>query len=394
MIGIIYAFPYILLFVLTLILSLPIVRSINYLKVPGDSAYRYFVFACVFLFFFGFRGYIYTDWVVYAVFYDKLPNIGSLPDVCNFITSSEYALVGWERGFLLYSILIKSISFNYFSWQFIFVLNDFIVLILVFRNYISQKNVVLCFLFFLMYGGIVIEFNLLRNSKALLFFYLSIKYLKDKKVVPYIVLNLIGALFHTASFLFIPLYFILNRKYSTKLVFLLYVVGNFIFIFRISWLLPIIDVILHFFSLGRISLVMKDYINSQSYGITLSYVQRLVEFLIIIFIGKKYVSYDKYYYLYNMFFLYHFVYLFFTEILVFVERFSILFVFSYWILLPKFFENLTLKNKKIFLLFFFYWGLIVLIKSNAKVVCYYDNYLLNYLDYNERKLILDAFYNQ
>ena len=175
MVSLLYSIPYILLFLLTMLAALPIYDKKH--KCSSDFLLRYFLFCCLFLCFFGLRGFVYTDWLTYVVFYNEIPVLSSGWSIIrNFLTNSEYALAGWEKGFIIYSICMKSISIDYFGWQFLFVLTDFIVLMFVFQKYVSLQNSILCFLFFLLYGGFLIEFNLLRNAKSLLFFYASIKY--------------------------------------------------------------------------------------------------------------------------------------------------------------------------------------------------------------------------
>jgi hypothetical protein len=363
------------------------IKSINVLLIFYYGIFCFVVYFCVF---FGLRGFVYTDWLTYVVFYNEIPVLSSGWSIIrNFLTNSEYALAGWEKGFIIYSICMKSISIDYFGWQFLFVLTDFIVLMFVFQKYVSLQNSILCFL---LYGGFLIEFNLLRNAKSLLFFYASIKYLHDRRPMPYICLNLVGCLFHTSSLVFIPCYFLFTQKYSIRFIFCIYLFANIVFLFHIPWIMSAGEFVLRIVKLERILTVLKIYMKGKSYGITFAYLQRTIEFFLIFFIAMKYVPYGKYYYLYNMFFLYHFCYLLFSEILVFVERFPILLVSSYWLLLPKLFENI--KYKKLFLLFFLVLGLVVLGKSNSRAICIYDNYLFDYMSYDMRKNIMHEFYGQ
>lgn len=207
------------------------IKSINVLLIFYYGIFCFVVYFCVF---FGLRGFVYTDWLTYVVFYNEIPALSSGWSIIrNFLTNSEYALAGWEKGFIIYSICMKSISIDYFGWQFLFVLTDFIVLMFVFQKYVSLQNSILCFL---LYGGFLIEFNLLRNAKSLLFFYASIKYLHDRRPMPYICLNLVGCLFHTSSLVFIPCYFLFTQKYSIRFIFCIYLFANIVFLFHIHGL--------------------------------------------------------------------------------------------------------------------------------------------------------------
>lgn len=85
---------------------------------------------------------------------------------------------GYEKGFILYSILIKSLFSNYFIWVFIGSLLDLIVI-----HKIITKNTnyyILAVIMFILFGGLTIEFNLYRNSKAIICFLLSINYLQKE----------------------------------------------------------------------------------------------------------------------------------------------------------------------------------------------------------------------
>lgn len=58
--------------------------------------------------------------------------------------------------------------------------------------------------------------NLIRQSIATAFFLLAYPYLKDRKLLPYTALILIGGLFHNSLLFLFPLYFLLPLKQSKK----------------------------------------------------------------------------------------------------------------------------------------------------------------------------------
>ena len=59
--------------------------------------------------------------------------------------------------------------------------------------------------------------NGVRQSVAIMIFYYSFKYIEKHNFKKYAILNGIGFLFHSSAILFIPLYFILNKKYKFKM---------------------------------------------------------------------------------------------------------------------------------------------------------------------------------
>ena len=155
----IYAFPYILYFFsLAFLFLMPI-------QVGFKNRYfiTHFYTILTILLFIGFRGFIVTDWVVYYKFYSFVPDLFS-------VNESFWNYLNWERGFLLYTLLIKTLTRNYFIFQFISFLIDLLFIDYFIKNNVSEKNYVLAYICFFVFQGFIIEVNLLRSSKAICLF--------------------------------------------------------------------------------------------------------------------------------------------------------------------------------------------------------------------------------
>lgn len=161
----------------------------------------------ILLWFIGLRGHMYSDFIVYYPLFEELPAISDLE-------VGDYLM---EPGFIIYSSLIKTIFPNYFIWIFINTSIDLLVFYHVFKRYTEFR--ILPLIFFIAYMGLSIEFNLYRNVKALDLFLLSIPYLQQRRIVPYMFLNLLGATFHVSSLIYIPMYFLLHKNIGQGLVF-------------------------------------------------------------------------------------------------------------------------------------------------------------------------------
>ncbi|UYI80136.1 MAG: EpsG family protein [Fusobacterium varium] len=74
--------------------------------------------------------------------------------------------------------------------------------------------------------GIALEIDMMRNIKSILLFLCSIKYIKERKPVVFIALNILGMMFHSSSAIYFPMYFILNIKWNRKFILGLFVLGN------------------------------------------------------------------------------------------------------------------------------------------------------------------------
>ena len=125
----------------------------------------------IFLLFFGFRGYVYTDFVNYKPFFDLLDGFKSIPEVL--------IIKGWEPGFVAYSALCKAIFPNYFVWNIISTAIDLFLLYKILERY--SNNHLLSLLTFFVIGATALEFNVLRNAKAIFIFLYALPMHQEKE---------------------------------------------------------------------------------------------------------------------------------------------------------------------------------------------------------------------
>ena len=93
-------------------MSLPVASSNGISKKSAlyfNSIRCFAVFFLLFVFI-GLRTFVLTDFKVYFLFYDRLPSLlDGMDAVARSLQNSQ-----WEKGFILYSILLKTISGDYF----------------------------------------------------------------------------------------------------------------------------------------------------------------------------------------------------------------------------------------------------------------------------------------
>ena len=90
----------------------------------------------------------------------------------------------------------------------------------------------LSILLFLVYSGFQIQYDLLRNIKAILIFFFSIYYLERNRKIIVIGLLILEILFHSSSIVYLPVYYIIKKnilKYK-KIIYSLTLIGVIIFI--------------------------------------------------------------------------------------------------------------------------------------------------------------------
>ncbi|KAA6340149.1 hypothetical protein EZS27_011973 [termite gut metagenome] len=373
-----YSIPYLIFFIFLCILSLWEFKCINIGKDINSIKY---ITICSFLFFLGLRGYIHTDWLNYYNFFNELSTLWEL-------RNSDYITSNFEVGFQIYSIIIKSICPNYFFWQFFSCLIDIFFLHIFFSKY--SRYYVLSYIIFLLFGGLIYEINLMRNIKSVLLFIYSLQYLHDRKFKKYIFINVLGCFFHISSVVFLPLYFVLNKKLSLKLIWSFFIIGNIIFLLQIKFIIPIVLLVSRMIG-GRMELIttlyMENDLRSAAYGLTIGYIEKVFSFLLFFFNYNRLINILPFgRVVINLFFLYMMINLFFSEASILVERLSFLFIFSYWFIYPSILYLFRNKLKKmLFLFIIFSYGTLKLLYINSHILTRYDNLLFGIESYESRQ---------
>ncbi len=388
-----YSIPYLILLLYYVTLMFVEFRSLKFEK---DTTYIRWAAMAGFVFFFGLRGFVNTDWIIYYNMFNSLPTVwgGDLGSVFTtdfteeFVTDASIDQAGMELGFIFGTVLIKSIIPDYFAWVLINVVIDVLLLDIFFRRY--SRYYMLSFILFLIFGGLAIEFNLMRNIKAMMLFLLSIKYIQERRPIPYFLLNGVGLLFHSSAIFFLPLYLFLHREWPKWLIWSIFIIGNILFLLQIPYLKPLILSVADFLG-GRIAVKAKLYFASELYtksvGVGLGYLERVGTFLLAVLLLPKLKERNPANIMFvNAYILFFFVYFFFSEILIAIERMTLLFVFSYWILYAEILGLVEKTLNKLFVVSAIVaYSVMILIKTNSNIFSKYDNLLFGIESYDDRK---------
>lgn len=294
--------------------------------------------------FFGTRGYLGYDWYSYKPNFEKTDNILQ-------VLSGNYKNIfysGYEIGFQLYSSIVKAFSSNYLVFNFVNTVTDFLLIYFIFKRY-SKYPIFVLFLYFGIHG-IALEIDMMRNIKSILLFLCSIKYIEDRKPIVFIALNVLGMMFHSSSLIYFPMYFILNVKWNRKFIMGLFVLGN---IYYISNVRLIINGVRMFGSYlpggigqkiaGYLSIIPGDF----PLGFSLFYVERIVIFLLVYFAGYQLMNKRYGNIFLNSIYISVFMFLFTSELSVISLRIGILFIYSYWFIIPMLIEKTMAPAAKI-----------------------------------------------
>lgn len=373
-----------------LLFSIPVVSTKGQLKSFTDKN-RILIISVLLLIFFGLRGFVYSDWLPYYECFLHSPTIYDGYSAINHFFVNNY----FEKGYLLLNILVKSIFNNWYFFQFVNYGIDFFIIYHFFKNTVPNQ-IILCFCFYFTFSGLFMEINLMRNIKSIMIFISSLKYIRQKKFMPYLFLNIIGIFFHITAAIFIPLYFILNKKNHKKYLLLCFILGNIIFLANIPLAKTIIGLIgkLLFGRLASMAISYLEYkATATGNGISIGYLERTFTFIIMYKNYNRIMKNDNNLIFYNCLIIYLFVNLFFADMSIITDRVSILFIFSYWVLYPQIYEILNRQNKIVFLIILLIYSVLKMISGNQTLICAYDNLLIPLYNYDDRKNMIMTFWN-
>lgn len=371
-----YSLPYILL--LVFILGVATIQLGIQIE-EKSRKYINFLVVIAYILFFGFRGFIATDWINYYVYYKNLqPNI--------VLAFKEHNI---ESGFLLYSIIIKKFFTSYEAFQLTNTLTNICLLHIFFRKNLPTKYYALGFAVFLVFNGSILEINLLRNFKAVLIFLLALPYIVQRKPIQYFTLITIALFFHWSSIVYIPLYFFLHKKIPMKVFLTTIVVGSFIYLFKIEYITPIIKAFSSILP-KEMSAKVLQYLGStmyaKSYGFTFGYFERLLTAFFILFYYDKIQTNRTNILFVNSFFIFISLFFYFSEVNIVLQRVAGNFAYSYWIIIPVIIQKTERNIKPILTIFFTLLLVAKMYLITNMIIYHYDSFLFGKSKSYEQRL--------
>lgn len=374
-----YSVPYLLLLSLFILLT---VVEYNY---DNNRKIRQCVRICccaLFVLFFGFRGFVGWDWMNYYPAYQEIVPLFSRDYLNN------YDIGTFEGGFITFMSVVKLISSNYHFFILVCVVIDVSILHVFFKRYSS--NYAFSFVIFMaLYLGSEVE--ILRNMKSIGLFLLSIKYIQQRRFLPYLFLMILAFSFHSSTLFLFPLYFI-PRVFPRRWFIAIFLIGNLIYFSQIAYMAPVISGLGGLLG-GKYAILTQIYLSldlfAQARGISIGYLERALTFILVVLFYKKLNTREHAIFL-NMFLIYLSISLFVSEITIVMDRIGLLFLLSYLVLWPAITRCFTLKPNRILFVggIMIYSVIRVAICSN-NILYRYDNILLSEDSYQERAYILE-----
>lgn len=338
-----------------------------------------FVFSIILLIgFLGLRGFIGWDWWAYY------PSYNNLPGGFNY-----------EIGYEIWSNIFYKMGLSYHHFTFINTVVDILILAYVLKKY--SKYPIFSMFLFLAVQGLSFEVDLLRNAKAVLLFIISIQFIKERKLIPFLILNILGMTFHMSSVIYLPMYFILNRNYSRKIILPLIILGNIYYLFDTKLFIHILEYMSSVLPAavgGKITSYLSIIPQNYKLPIGTLYFERLVTFIMVFFFlhkekGSREKENQYSLIMENSFYIFYLIFLFTSEFFIASTRIGILFIYTNWFLWGDIIENL--RNTKIKVAVFL---IAVLIGGNRiynhfdfngnKILYRYENIITDHKSYEEK----------
>lgn len=200
-----------------------------------------------------------------------------------------------------------------------------------------------------------------------------------------------------SSVIYLPMYFILNRNYSRKIILPLIILGNIYYLFDtklFTHILEYMSSVLPAAVGGKITSYLSIIPQNYKLPVGTLYFERLVTFIMVFFFlhkEKNHREKENPYSLImeNSFYIFYLIFLFTSEFFIASTRIGILFIYANWFLWGDIIENL--RNTKIKAAVFL---IAVLIGGNRiynhfdfngnKILYRYENIITDHKSYEEK----------
>lgn len=325
--------------------------------------------------FFGLRGLVQTDWEIYYWLYERIPSL---------LDGSFHVEDGHEQGFTTITQIFKTIVPNYYVWIFLNTVIDISLFMVVFRRY--SASVALSWVFFLMFTGLVLEFNLMRNVKAIIIFLFSIPYIQKRQFWKFLLCCCAGLLFHSSSLFYIPLYFVLTRNFGKFFPIIMFVVLTTAYVFDLHPSAFLLDHL----PLGNSHIVMKMQFYLSHFGTESHFgfgdFERMLTFFIVYRMYGKLVRQRRVNIIFcNAYYVYFISWYLFADVPVLLERIPTLLAFSYWILYPNVIALLKGEVRRLANILIIFFAMFKMISITSHILYQYDNQLTGLIPLENRQ---------
>ena len=239
---------------------------------------------------------------------------------------------------LLYLWMNEAIGILGGDYPWVFAISAVIFMVCTFLS-IKRDSPYYCFSAFLLVstGFYFIFFNGMRQMLACAILLWALRFVEERKLIPFLISVLIASGFHTASVLFIPVYFLMNRKLNLKVI-----CGIAITAFALSG--PLSNLIMRLISSSKYSYYIGGRFDRESSG----YITLMINIAVFVFTTFFYDKDDEQYRLYFNIQAIALCLSAFVGQVVLIHRIRWMYGFPAIILIPKALEKIPEKKTRLF----------------------------------------------
>lgn len=310
-----------------------------------------FIFSLtLFTLFVGLKGWTGMDVMMYFENFRDAPTLGEF--FLGRYSKEWYS--DFEFGYNFFVMTAKTLGMSFWQFQFVYVLIDAIILYYFFKR--ETNYCVLTLLVYFIWWGWVFHAEQLRNANSVLLFMMSLKYVRNKQVFSYVLLNLLGMTFHTTSLFYIIAYPLLRITLTKNQLLWIFTVVMVVFIFRIKFINIFLSGLYTYGGQHIASKIQKYYVNivyaDSYYNFGMRKIITCFAYIMFFFlpnyfkVGKNIDNVIK-----NVFVIYFILVFSLCEIRVLQDRASSLFCIGLIMIFIQYYAELKLKlHKQIYML--------------------------------------------
>lgn len=305
-----------------------------------------------------------ADWVGYIKYLDQVAPLGK------FITTGQTGGdVGFEFGYFLFCALLKQLGLG-FQWLIFFVtLFNVSLITKALKNYTHYVVWGLFVYYSLLY--ITVEFSLIRQAIAASICFYSYKFIEERKLGKFLLLVIIASSFHRSAIIMLPLYFVLQIRFSNTVLIVVTLVGCLVMLLRIPWITSSLMFVGGFLGddfLHKIIFYTQNSVFSISREVGLGFFLNIA-LLFMFLLNRKFIDDKKYGNLFlNLYVVNLIVYYYVYEFMEISVRLGLYFMYSLIVLFPILLECCSVYYNRLV------WGAVLFLYCAACNIKIYTNH--------------------
>ena len=173
-------------------------------------------------------------------------------------------------------------------------------------------------------------------------------------------------------------YFILYIELSKKVIIIVFIITNIIFIFNIQIISEFIKYLSFLIPESRGGAILLQYVDhsNQQYLLSIGYFERTTAYIITTIFYRKLIRKNSANKIFcNSLFLYYILFYICAEISILTARVPLLFIYSYWFVFPNILSLAKRNASKIYLIAFILCCMKISLSYNF-IIHKYDNWLM------------------